>query len=171
MKSIIFLEIDGVLTTQEGTDEAMKRRGDIFDENGIEYFCPKAVEALNKITNATDAEFVIISNWRNKMSIDKMRKLFNKRQITGNILGYAPETNINNANNIKKWIEEHGIPKSFIIIDDNKEIQEIYTEFPNNRCIGTEYISGIAMKSCYKRSINYLNKTQINNQSKTEKLF
>jgi hypothetical protein len=90
MRPIIFLEIEGVLTTQNGANYWMKKTGDIFDEDGIECFCPKAVEALNKITTATGADIVIISNWRLAFALPKLQELFINRHITGDVIGYTP---------------------------------------------------------------------------------
>jgi len=160
MKPIIFLEIDGVLTTQKGTDEAMKRLGDMFDTNGIEHFCPKSIEILNKITNATGADIVIISNWKNAMTIEKMRELFNNRKITGNIIGYTPISGINPTRDIEMWMKKNGRPKSYVIIDDENEMSSVTEVFPEDRFVGTQFTHGIAHKTCYKRSINYLNRLE-----------
>lgn len=160
MKPIIFLEIDGVLTSQRGTDNAMRRMGDIFHENGIERFCPNAVESLNRITNSTESDIVLTSDWRLSMTLDELRELFKERGITGTILDIISKDESNPAYGIKLWMKENGQPKQYVIIDDENEIESMCELFPDNRCVGTQFTQGLAAKSIYKRSINYLNRSE-----------
>lgn len=160
MKPIIFLEIDGVLTTQNGTDEALRARGDIFDQNGIEFFSNKACEALNKITNSTNADIVITSDWRFSMTLSEIQELFKARDITGNVIDMITKSERIPSIGIEKWIKDNGLPKSFIIIDDELEIESLVETFSDKHCIGVNFTEGLANRSHYKRAINYLNKAQ-----------
>ena len=93
------------------------------------------------------------------MSLQEMQQLFEERRITGNILGYTPNTGDTNSD-IEAWMEANGKPKAYVIIDDEAEIQSLNEVFPDDRCVGTQFVHGIAVKSCYKRSINYLNRVE-----------
>lgn len=174
MKPIIFLEIDGVLTTQHGSDHWMKAMGDIFDKQGREFFCPKAVEALNKITNATDADIVVTSTWRNNMTLEEMQLLFDASGIIGNVIGFTPFTShdVDRGQEIQNWMDENGTPKHYVIIDDECEADLAGDYFPDDRCVYSSFIAGLAVKSCYKRAINYLNRAErVKKESKTKNLF
>lgn len=169
MKSIIFLETNGVLLTQNGTDNALRSRGTIFASDGEEFFCPDSTDNLNKITDATDAEIVLISDWRLYMSLSEIKDIFKERGITGIIRDVTSKNETNPILGIKLWMKENGIPKSFIILDNIEEIEIIQEHFPPNKCIGTNFIKGLANKASYKRAISSLNKKDIISKIKQHK--
>lgn len=171
MRRIIFLDIDGVLTTPKGEEHWMKVRGDIFDRRGNQRFCPMAVEALNKITENTCADIVITSSWRKSIPIEEMRTIFQEQNVSGNIIDYTPVLkNSERGQEIKEWLNKHQPMPAYVVIDDDCEY-DITEHIPEERCVTTDWTKGIADKSSYKRAINYLKRSDLSNTNQHSKLF
>lgn len=161
MESIIFLDIDGVLVTTRGTDYWLKTKCDIFEDNSCyELFCPNSVEALNKLIRLTDSKIVVISSWRRTLTLSQIREKFKSRGVKGEILGVTPYLNdeIERGREIELWMQKNGTPKSYVIIDDDCDVDIMDKYFPNDRCVQTSVALGIAGKYSYKRAISILNK-------------
>ncbi len=81
MKKYLFLDIDGVLNSQDWF------KSDKFDDlqekivrgkrpNDFFAFDPTAIELLTDIVTATDCEIVISSSWRKSRNIEQLQDLF-----------------------------------------------------------------------------------------------
>ena len=62
MIKIIFLDIDGVLNT-ENYNLVLKRKGKICQDEYGALFDPNAVKQLKRIIDATNADIVVESSW------------------------------------------------------------------------------------------------------------
>lgn len=126
MKPIIFLDIDGVLVSYARLNE----RHPIDGEHD---FVPESVEALNLLIEKLDAEIVISSSWRIGKSIEYLQEILDIRNVKGKVIGKTSysfsSVDGGRGQEIREWMEEHGIPETFIIIDD--EVQDIRKHFRN----------------------------------------
>ena len=85
---ILFLDIDGVLNTGRYSKYMIENNLNDFDENGA-MFDPNAVENLRFIIDSTNADIIISSTWRYD-GLDKMKKLWKDRNMSGRIVGITP---------------------------------------------------------------------------------
>ena len=124
---VIFLDIDGVLNTQQTfmkIYEEWKKTGERRTEIDLE-----RVGFLKEIVAATDAKIVLSSSWRSALKIvdGKMEssrpkmidliKIFTEYDLT--IYDVTPNDNKRwRENEIKAWLEENDV-ESFIILDDD----------------------------------------------------
>jgi hypothetical protein len=121
MEKIIFLDIDGVLN--------------VYCESRDEFGCTfhsHFVDNLKWIIDNTGAKIVISSTWRMD-GLDKMRDMWIKRGLPGEVIDITPTTVVvDNADNefydwadrgyeIQQWINDHDI-KCYCIIDDNDDM-------------------------------------------------
>jgi hypothetical protein len=116
--SIIFLDFDGVLNTEQyqaqlAVDGKPKKDawGPLFD--------PRAVGNLRKIIEATGAAIVISSSWRYIHRLGSLRMMWEVRELPGEILDTLPTgaTYISRGEDIECWLNQHRQPK-YVIIDD-----------------------------------------------------
>jgi len=134
---IIFLDIDGVINIYDREDNSKYNK----DEFG-HLFCKKATKHLRSIIEKTGAKLVISSTWR-MIGLEKLRDMWKKRDLPGEIIGLTPRFyGINNADyliddpddmrnikscsiprgfEIKKWLDmvkRDPVHKGKIIVDD-----------------------------------------------------
>jgi len=131
MSKIIFLDIDGVLNTQDWHSRMTKDTP--RDEFGWA-FDPVAVENLGHVIKETGASIVISSSWK-FLGLAKLREMWKIRNLPGTILDITPNTvsdevllNANldemelgvcRGNEIKEWLSKHkGEVSNYVIIDD-----------------------------------------------------
>ncbi len=107
MRKIIFLDIDGVFNCQNWY--AIRKQPEHVCEHPLNEFWPEAVNRFNKIIEATNAEIVISSTWRSD-GIEKLKELFSKVGIKGNIIDVTPNFRSDKSvrgNEIYYWIDKH----------------------------------------------------------------
>ena len=131
MRKIIFLDIDGVLNTQDWHSRMTKDTP--RDEFGWA-FDPVAVENLGHVVKETGASIIISSSWK-FLGLAKLREMWKIRNLPGTILDITPNTvsdevllNANldemelgvcRGNEIKEWLSRHkGEVSNYVIIDD-----------------------------------------------------
>ena len=131
MRKIIFLDIDGVLNTQDWHSRMTKDTP--RDEFGWA-FDPVAVENLAHIVKETGASIVISSSWK-FLGLAKLKEMWKIRNLPGTVLDITPNTvsdemllNANldemelgvcRGNEIKEWLSKHkGEVSNYVIIDD-----------------------------------------------------
>lgn len=107
MKSIIFLDIDGVLVSSALT----KYRNYIDGEYD---FIPQAVEALNELVEALEAEIVITSTWRIGRSVELLQDILELRGVEGKVIGKT-ESSYTSAEGgrgqeIREWMDLFNLP-------------------------------------------------------------
>ena len=121
---VIFLDIDGVL----GTNESYERLG-----GGDKVpFHREAVRNLNRLVEATGAKVVISSAWPTDTAED-LRDLFAEQGACCDIIGTTPviaDGNWFRWKEIMEWLRETDIQvESFVIIDD--DCTQIGQHFPD----------------------------------------
>ena len=112
---VIFLDIDGVLNSDEYIDRAKNAQG-IARHIDID-----KVKLLKKVIDETGAKTVLTSSWRNSKDIASLRELFTKYEIYFDV---TPFINWERGLEIKQWLSTHKGVEDYIILDD-----EIYDSF------------------------------------------
>lgn len=97
---VIFLDFDGVLVPDNGTWEWRR------DRYGRE-FHPECVNNLKEIIDATDAKIVITSSWRGYLSLWQLIRMWNARNMPGEIVGVTKQISIYRGIEIDEWISKH----------------------------------------------------------------
>lgn len=114
MAKIIFLDIDGVLTSRKS----------LYTYGNFRTFLPSSVQALNFVLKASDAKIVISSAWRCGRSLEDLTAIFNKEGIDGSkIIGKTPRFHGLRGMEIHEWLYHATIPiESFVILDDETDM-------------------------------------------------
>jgi len=114
MARIIFLDIDGVLTSRRSARQFGHYRS----------FLQSSVEALSYILESTGAQIVISSSWRIGRTLDDLREVFNQQGIDGSrIIDVTPTSMGVRGHEIDSWLRTTSVPvESFVIIDDNSDM-------------------------------------------------
>lgn len=135
MKKVIFLDFDGVLNTENYQAQLYRDGKPQWDDFG-QVFDPEAIENLKMVLDAVpDALLVINSSWKLE-GFGKMKELWKKRGLPGQIHGITPDyvpdlLNIDledydniamlagKGNEVKQWLENNA-PEGclYVIIDD-----------------------------------------------------
>lgn len=128
MKPIIFLDIDGVLTTDTEYNRIRKKFWDKYDtakQLRIPYpFNPGCVKVFNEILDETDADIVLSSDWRKYWDLEQLDTIFRFNKVvkspmgkTGNFPTSFSAMDKNRAHEIDIYRKEHNIT-NYVIIDD-----------------------------------------------------
>jgi len=114
--NIIFLDFDGVLATDEYSEQLIKcgqRHRDWFGTK----FNPQCVQLLSKIVNTTQAQIVITSDWRNYLNIWMLRMMWLFRRMPGHIIGCTSRKGIYRGCQIDAWLKKHREVNAYVILD------------------------------------------------------
>ena len=128
MKSIIFLDIDGVLSTFNEYNRNRTKfwnKYDIAGELRFPYeFNAGCVKILNEILEKTDAEIVLSSDWRTHWNLQELGHIFqfNKvikspidvTEVEPTSMSYLER---NRGHEISIYIKKHNV-ENYVIIDD-----------------------------------------------------
>lgn len=97
MRKLLFLDIDGVLNTQQYAVHRLEANLPIYDNYGA-LFDPEAVKQLERIVEATNCLIVISSAWRYK-GLDTLQQLWQDRKLPGEVIDITPPS----RNNVRGW--------------------------------------------------------------------
>jgi hypothetical protein len=138
---IIFLDFDGPLIPMQSH---IQRRA--LSEKAW----PPCVAALNRITDGTGAKIVVSSTWR-FAGPEAVAQHLKNWGVTGEVVGITPyqreeqrdgETKVLAAaprgREIAAWLSEHPNVESFVIIDDDDDMEEL-----SNHLIQTPFEVGL----------------------------
>lgn len=117
-RSIIFLDFDGVLNTEQYQARLAVDRKANKDAWGP-LFDPRAVANLRTIIDSTNAGIVISSSWRYIHCLGSLRMMWEVRDLPGEILDTLPcgATYISRGEDICCWLNQYG-QANYMIIDD-----------------------------------------------------
>jgi len=115
MARIVFLDIDGVLTSRKSVRKFGHYRS----------FLPSSVGALNHILEYTGAQIVISSSWRVGRTLDDLREVFNQQGVVGSkIIDVTPAPMGVRGREIDSWLRITSVSvESFVIIDDGFDME------------------------------------------------
>ena len=163
----IFLDIDGVLATHK---QYMMNRKKFWDKNDIAKdlripypFDPKCVKIFNEILDATGADIVLSSDWKEHFSLKDLDLIFkfngvNKSPIditTSEIASFGNQT-MNRAYQIGKYITDNDIT-NYVVIDDLNVGKYMAITNEEHKFVLTDNFEGLKQLSIKNKIINILN--------------
>lgn len=112
---VIFLDIDGVLTSEPYTRQCIfeYKRENLY---GLDWFDPKCTKALRQIIDSTGAVIVISSSWRD-LGREKLLHLWEELKLPGELYGTTPEWVLTKREAIEQWLQDNEWDK-YVIVDD-----------------------------------------------------
>jgi len=133
---IIFLDIDGVIVTRNTLRERYV--------DGLRGYCvPKeeCVQALNKLTDETNASIVLSSSWR-FCGLLEMRTIFSLWGISAPLIDFTPDLTrlpsetksglyeaVPRGREIQQWLDQQTETINFVIIDDCSDMEHLSNHF------------------------------------------
>lgn len=154
---IIFLDVDGVLNSDEYIDNLVSQNKPPLTQWIID---PSALLRFNLLCSVSKAEVVMSSTWRLHKDKESMTYFFRSVGYTGpDILDYTPNLPrrmsefIPRHCEIEAWLENKPIIENFVILDD-VESAEIEHHF-----VHTSYKIGLTDEDVQK-SLNILNSSK-----------
>ena len=132
----LFLDIDGVMTTDEGTINNQK----------LYSFSSSCVEVLNKILSTNNVRIILTSSWRTVFDVEKQCQIFNENGVKQLPMGQTKDLGYKYRNlEIKSYLENRkvegfvilddmqieGFDDNFVLIDPRKGLSEEYVERVN----------------------------------------
>lgn len=160
-RSVIFLDFDGVLNTEQYQAQLTVDGKPTNDAWGP-LFDPRAVGNLKKIIDATDAEILISSSWRYMYPLGSLRMMWETRELPGEIRDTLAcgATYISRGEEIDCWLESNGQP-DYVIIDD---LDDFYPT-QHDRYVEVNPIVGITEADAQK-AIEILKKSIVDSRIK-----
>lgn len=128
---IIFLDIDGVLNSQEFYLRRMANTLLLNEDYPLCEIDPEAIKKLNEIIEITKANVVITSSWRLSINVNNYQEMFIKKGFKGIVLGVTPLLHfLENGEQIIKGCEIAAYLNSnfenqyvkYLIIDSNEDM-------------------------------------------------
>lgn len=158
MNKTCFLDIDGVLNSVNFFEEkSQSKRWDEFKEKydnkhiafGLANIDPKAVELLNKLTEATGAKIVVSSSWRGDPAL---QTIFTLAGIKESIYDRTPRLSSGHrGQEIQQWLDKHKCDK-YVILDDDLDFFDSQLPY----FVRTDWKTGLTENDINK-AINILN--------------
>lgn len=123
MKKILFVDIDGVLNSQDWYDRRPKTGWE--DNPDGRWFDPAAVAHLKRVTDETGAEVVVSSSWKMR-GLQGCIELWKEQQLPGKVLDITPylmhkDFNVPRGCEILKWLKDYGLDRNFFSAERQKE--------------------------------------------------
>lgn len=165
---IIFLDIDGVLNSQQFFGSAdfrkVKRKLTKAVKSGelerIKYYKNKisrdAVNLLNELCRDTGAVVVISSTWRLDKSVEDLQEILSACGATFKVIDKTPYTTYERGTEIAKWLRDNVSVETwgcayydfhrYAIIDDDSDM--LLTQ--RNNFFQTDHHVGLTPTICYK---------------------
>ena len=84
MKKFIYLDIDGVLCLGSEIHPKLTEWGYIYRFNA------RAVQTFNEILEKTDADIIISSDWKDKLSLKVLQEIFEWQKVIKSPIGVTP---------------------------------------------------------------------------------
>ena len=115
MDRILFLDFDGVLTSESHTRQCIfeYRRENLY---GMDWFDPACLEHLKAIVDATGAGIVVSSSWR-ELGGEKLRRVWEEIPMPGELLGTTPVWVLTKKEAIQEYLKSHP-DAQYVILDD-----------------------------------------------------
>lgn len=117
MRKILFLDIDGVLNTEQQQWRCQMEGIPPIDKFGYT-FDPKAVSYLGDILDKTGSEIVLSSSWK-FLGMSVLRDLWRVRHLPCTTTDTTPDNQEGKGLEIKEWLEKYqNEVDNYVIIDD-----------------------------------------------------
>lgn len=139
----ILLDIDGVML-----NAAPWKKADHLDD-GFFAFETRAVSCLQKIVSETGASIVLTSSHKSKFSPKQWEGIFENRGIHVSVSCLDDNVgHLNRKEEIISWFR-HGIREDFVIIDDDKTLNDL-PSYLKDRCVITGSLIGLNFEAADK---------------------
>lgn len=117
---LLFLDIDGVMVP------AKAWKSPEFLKDGFPEFSKKATSILQQFIS-DDVTIILTTSHKEKFSIKEWKTIFKNRGIITEKLKTLPENkkNLSRKDEIENWFNSNNLDELFIIIDDDKSLNEL----------------------------------------------
>ncbi len=135
----ILLDIDGVMIP------ARSWQSHELASDGFGMFSKAAVEGLNRIIESTsNPEIILTSSHKHRFSLDTWKNIFSERGVHVSSLSRLSTDSISmpRLNEIRNWYMLNQ-QDSFIVIDDEKRLNELDTDFKEDHLVLTNPTIGL----------------------------
>jgi hypothetical protein len=136
---LIFLDIDGVMAPAKSW-----QRPDIL-EDGFVDFSSKAVSVLQDVlAQNADTTIILTTSHKSRFSLSQWKIIFERRGLNVNKLESLNDNNDFQSRKVEilNWFESNDIHEDFIIIDDDKSLNDL-PKFYKDRLILTSSLVGL----------------------------
>lgn len=117
---LFFLDIDGVMVPAKGWQSPE------FLNDGFPAFSDRATRTLQSLIS-DGVTVVLTTSHRSKFSVEEWKSIFKNRDVNIEKIELLPETfnNLNRKDEIVNWFNINDISEDFIIIDDDKSLNDL----------------------------------------------
>lgn len=145
-RSLIFLDFDGVLNTEQYNAE-LAINGQSGRDIWGPLFDPRAVANLRLLIEETGAMIVVTSTWRYIHGLMGLKDMWKARSLPGNILAILPCDSLmsTRGEEIAEYLKNHKAA-SYVILDDIDDFDE--TQIQN--VIKVNPVKGLSVKDAQK---------------------
>ena len=136
---LIFLDIDGVMAPAKSW-----QRPDIL-EDGFVDFSPKAVRVIQDlISQNADSTIILTTSHKSRFSLSQWKIIFERRGLNVNKLESLNDNTDFQSRKVEilNWFDSNDIHEDFIIIDDDKSLNEL-PKIYKDRLILTSSLVGL----------------------------
>ncbi len=155
MKTVIFLDFDGVLATSKYNTQ-LSEKGQPWTDGFGTLFDPVCVDNLKLIIEATCADIVVTSTWKMKLGLDGIQTMWGERLLPGKVVGVTPDIDVLcRGNEIEAWLAEREKNICYAIIDD-APITGFFTEGQQKHLFVVDEWTGLD-EGTARSVIEYLN--------------
>lgn len=129
MKSVLFLDIDGVLNSDR------YRYGHELAVPADDMIDPSAVETLNHMTCRWDLKIVVSSSWR---VLPDLEGILRAKGVRAEIIGKTPVRPAPRGEEIGQWLADHPEVAAYVILDDDGDMGDL-----RDHLVQTDYRYGL----------------------------
>ena len=136
---LVFLDIDGVMAPAKSW-----QRPDIL-EDGFVDFSSKAVRVLQDIlAQNTDTTIILTTSHKSRFSLSQWKIIFERRGLNVNKLESLNDNTDFQSRKVEilNWFDSNDIHEDFIIIDDDKSLNDL-PKFYKDRLVLTSTLIGL----------------------------
>ncbi|GAB3025644.1 hypothetical protein GCM10027051_33010 [Niabella terrae] len=132
---LFFLDIDGVMVPAKGW------KSPEFLNDGFPAFSIKATNTLQSLISE-DVTIMLTTSHKSKFSINEWKSIFKNRGIKIDKIKLLPENfnNLSRKDEIVNWFKDNKVEEDFVIIDDDKSLNELPDFLKENLVQTSPYI-------------------------------
>lgn len=113
-------------------------------DDGFPIFSNKAISALNEIISKSNSDILLTTSHKYRFSLEEWNEIFIKRGIHVNSIERLPRNtnHLTRSEEIQKWFTVNNQIKDFVIIDDDKSLNNLPINL-KNRLVLTKPLIGL----------------------------
>jgi HAD domain in Swiss Army Knife RNA repair proteins len=150
---LFFLDIDGVMVPAKGW------KSPEFLNDGFPAFSNRAANVLQSLISE-DVTIMLTTSHKSKFSIEEWKNIFKNRGINIEKLESLPENfnNLSRKDEIVNWFNFNNVDEGFVIVDDDKSLNELPNFLKENLIQTNSYIGlteehSEAIKSIFNKGL------------------